>query len=60
MSVGQFELLLEELGPHLRHRNYLCEPSDPEQCLAVYLRYDRIILLFPHRRMVSMQARYEL
>lgn len=39
LSVGQFELLLAELGAHLRRQgNHFREPIDPQQHLAVCLR----------------------
>ncbi|KAJ8381376.1 hypothetical protein SKAU_G00021540 [Synaphobranchus kaupii] len=40
MSCGQFEDLLEQLAPHLKkQRNNFREPIDPEQWLAVCLRF---------------------
>lgn len=35
ISAGQFELLLLELGPHLRQKNNFREPIEPKQHLSV-------------------------
>lgn len=35
ISVGQFELLLLELGPHFRQKNNFREPIEPKQHLSV-------------------------
>ncbi|XDV44729.1 hypothetical protein PO909_012969 [Leuciscus waleckii] len=40
MSVGQFEELLQTVAPHLtKQTTNFREPIDPEQCLAVCLRF---------------------
>lgn len=62
--MGQFVLSLPELESHLRRqRNGFSDSTDPEQHLAVFVRENRIILVFPYHCVFSVLVRvlsYEL